>query len=376
MKYYKLPSFLLVILFLPFISFFQNSSLKSQEKGINNGEKINDSNVYKDVYIIGPGDLLEIKFLNLDLQDRDFPFESSSTVYVLKDGSASIPFIGYVDLNDLTFIEATALIKAKLSKEIIYPEIQLKLFKERPIRVSLIGEVKTPGIYNLNKQRLNKTDNSRNPIPNNEISAPTLIDALIASGGITKNANIREVKIKRRLPKSLGGYKQSTIDLYQLILEGDLYQNLNLYDGDIITLSKVDSSLSYDHEIFKTNLSLSKIKIFVAGEVRAPGNILIDSNSKLLQAVFKAGGPINYRANKGRVDIIRTNSNGSISIKKYKLKLEDNVDDKLNPILQDGDIVRVSTSNLANVTDALQSVSRPISSLLNIYTFYRIISDD
>ena len=111
------------------------------------------------------------------MQDRDFPFESSSTVYVLKDGSASIPFIGYVDLNDLTFIEATALIKAKLSKEIIYPEIQLKL-KERPIRVSLIGEVR-PGIYNLNKQRLNKTDNSRNPIPNNEISAPTLIDALI-----------------------------------------------------------------------------------------------------------------------------------------------------------------------------------------------------
>ena len=63
-------------------------------------------------------------------------------------------------------------------------------------------------------------------------------------------------------------------------------------------------------------------------------------------------------------------------LKKYKLKLEDNVDDKFNPILQDGDIVRVSTSNLANVTDALQSVSRPISSLLNIYTFYRIISDD
>ena len=44
------------------------------------------------------------------------------------------------------------------------------------------------------------------------------------------------------------------------------------------------------------------------------------------------------------------------------MKLEDNVDDKFNPILQDGDIVRVTTSNLANVTDVLQSVSRPISS--------------
>ena len=133
----------------------------------------------------------------MDLQDRDFPFESSSQVYVLKDGSASIPFIGYLNLNELTFNEATELIKEKLSKEIIYPEIQLKLVKERPIRVSLIGEVKTPRIYNLNKQRLNKTDNSSNPIPNNEISAPTLIDALIASGGITKNANIREVIVKR-----------------------------------------------------------------------------------------------------------------------------------------------------------------------------------
>ena len=113
----------------------------------------------------------------------------------------------------------------------------------------------------------------------------------------------------------MGGYKQSTIDLYQLILEGDLNQNLNLYDGDIITLRKVDSALSFDHKIFKTNLSLNKIKVFVSGEVRAPGNILIESNSKLLQAVYKAGGPINYRANKGRVDIIRTNTNGSISIK-------------------------------------------------------------
>ena len=229
----------------------------------------------------------------------------------------------------MTLNEAKELIEKKLSEEIITPFIELKLLKERPIRISVIGEVQLPGIYNLDSQILNKTY-SEFDSSIDKIASPTIIDALVASGGITKNANIREVDIKRKLPKSVGGYKKGTIDLYKLIVEGDFYQNLNLYDGDIISIKRVEKPLSQNHKIFNTNLTSNKIDIYITGEVKSPGKFKLESNTKLVQAIYKAGGPVNYRANKGRVDIIRNNVNGSISIKKFKLKLQDNISDDLN----------------------------------------------
>lgn len=357
-----------LLLIIPYLNLLTYTNIKAQQEVENQIYNSNTENNFKDVYIIGPGDVLEIKFLNNDLEVSKFR--------ILKDGNASIPFVGFINLNELTLNEATKLIKEELSKEIIYPEIQLKLINERPIRISLIGEVKSPGIYNLNKERFNQTVVSEIPMDKYQIASPTVIDAIIASGGITKNANIRKVNIKRKLPKGIGGFKKTTIDLHKLILEGDLDQNLNLYDGDIILIEKASKELSNDHRIFKTNLTKNKINIFISGEIKTPGKIELDTNTKLIQAIYKAGGPINYRANKGRIDIIRSNNNGSISLKKYKLKLKDNIGDEYNPILKDGDVVRVTTSNIANVSDALETISKPITSLLNFYTLYSIISDD
>ena len=364
MKYQKIFRLFLVIILFPLVNLFEVTNLKSQElntDSINNLEK-----ELNDVYIIGPGDILEIKFLN----DKS----NVTQVSVLKDGSVSVPFVGFINLNELTFNEATELIKARLSEEILFPDIQLKLIKERPIKISLIGEVKLPGIYNLNKELLNKTESSINNL-STEISSPTIIDAIIAGGGITKNANIREVDIKRKLPKSIGGYKKATIDLYKLILEGDFYQNLNLYDEDTITIKRVDKSISNQHKIFKTNIVKDKINIYLSGEVKNPGKIIVDNNTKLVQAIYKAGGPINYRANKGKVEIIRSNNNGSISIKKFKLKLKENISEESNPVLEDGDIIKISTTKIANVSDALGTVSSPLRDLLNFYSFFKIIND-
>lgn len=361
-----------LLLIIPYLNLLTYTNTKAQQEVENQIYISNTENNFKDVYIIGPGDVLEIKFLNNDLEVSKFR--------ILKDGNASIPFVGFINLNELTLNEATKLIKEELSKEIIYPEIQLKLIVERPIRISLIGEVKSPGVYNLNKEILNQTVvksiTKESIAGRDQIASPTIVDAIIASGGITKNANIRKVNIKRKLPKGIGGFKKTTIDLHKLILEGDLDQNLNLYDGDIIFIEKASNALSNDHRIFKTNLTKNKIDIFISGEIKTPGKIELDTNTKLIQAIYKAGGPINYRANRGRIDIIRSNNNGSISLKKYKLKLKDNIGDEYNPTLKDGDVVRVSTSNIANVSDALETFSKPISSFLNFYTLYSIIADD
>ena len=90
-----------------------------------------NDNLQSDAYIIGPGDGLELNLF-------DAP-ELSGPLDVLSDGSVSLPLVGSVVLSGLTLQQASVWVRELLSDQLLRPELQLKVVRPRPIRVSVVG---------------------------------------------------------------------------------------------------------------------------------------------------------------------------------------------------------------------------------------------
>ena len=326
---------------LPLIS----KDIKDETIAVPTKDSINES-----LYIIGPGDFIRILFLN------DETLNTAS--YVLNDGTLSVPIVGNLKVSGLSISQAKDTIEEKLGKEfIVSPSVRLAIEKLRPIRISITGEVERPGIYKLG----------------NNISS-SLIEAIQKSGGVTPFANLTKVSLTRKLPGFNKDYKKTTLNLLDVILEGDMQQNLLLFDEDRIFIPKADITASEKSKLAATNLTPSKINVYIIGEVLNPGVRIISSNTPLIQAIMTAGGPTYWRGNRGNVDLVRTNRNGTITKKKVAINLTKSASRKNNPLLKNGDIIRVNRTKIATATDAITGVTKPFTGLINAYSIFKIIN--
>ena len=320
--------------------------------------------VQEDVYIIGPGDVLDLKLF--DAAELSGPLE------VLNDGSVPLPLVGSVRLSGLTLQQATVWVQQLMSKDLLRPDLQLRVVKPRPIRVALVGQVERPGIYSLTSSETGQTEGG----PAIRLSGlPTVVDAIQKAGGITQVANLRDVVLQRRLPGEDAQFKQAKLNLLDLILKGNQTQNPYLFDGDTIRLGKAEETPEEAIELASVNLSPQEIKVNVIGEVENPGSFLLEANTPLVQSVLTAGGPKAWRANKGNVELVRINRNGSATLERFAIDLSQGASNEKNPPLRDGDTVRVNRSGLAQASDAINAVSQPVSGLVTIWTLLRLVND-
>ncbi len=321
------------------------------------------SPIQDDSYIIGPGDVLELKLF--DAADL------SGTLEVLNDGSVPLPLVGSVRVVGLTLQQATYWFRTLMGQQLLRPDLQLRVVKPRPIRVALVGEVERPGLYSLTTSETTQTEGG----PVVSISGlPTVVDAIQKAGGITQNANLTKVVLQRRLPGEAVAYKQAQLDLLALVLEGDQVQNPFLFDGDTIRILRAEEPPAESIELAAANLSPKAIRVNVIGEVEQPGTLELMANTPLVQAVLAAGGPKNWRANTGNVELVRINRNGSATLEKFQINLAQGASNAKNPPLRDGDTVKVNRSSLAKASDAIGAVSTPISGLVQIWTLFRLIN--
>ena len=354
-----LLSKLVLILYVALSSIFPLEISTKEESLYSNENKYKsietDTSLDEKNYIIGPGDIFSIEFIGKEeeeLLNKEFR--------VIKTGKAYIPIIGEVLLEGLTYNEAYQLIKDKYSNELITPEFTLNLINARPVLISIVGEVRSPGIYAMGASRLQ----NESKFINTEYSR--IVDALLEAGGLTKDSNIKNIELIRKLPKSKGGgYKKAKLDLYELVFNGNHAQNPILFDGDFISVSKVDNS----KKLPETNFTNALIEVYVVGEVARPGKILIKNGTQLAQALYYAGGPVEIRGNTKKVELVRTNQNGSVVLNKYNLKLNGVNSNFKNPMLQDGDIVRVAPTMFSKTSDIIKATSTPV---LNIFALYKI----
>ena len=316
-----------------------------------------------DAYILGPGDSLDLRFLAAT--------ELSGAVSLLSDGTASLPLLGNVRLTGLTLSQASQWLEKLYKRQLLRPELQLSVATPRPLRVALVGQVSHPGLYTLSPTG----NESRGDVAVTNAGLPTLVDAIAKAGGITAVADLRSVMLQRRLPGEAGAYKRTRLNLLALIFEGDQQQNPLLFDGDTIRIEAAAEPVPEMIELSSTTLAPQEINVNIIGEVKGAGRITVPANTHLVQGVLAAGGPIAWRANRGDVELVRINRNGTATRMKFALNLDQGASNSKNPPLRDGDTVVVKRSGLAVASDALTALVDPLSPIINALNFIEIINN-
>ena len=354
MKFRKYNFFIHIGYFLFFnIIFFQSfkaSEIINNQLPQNNKEEKSNSFLQEDYYIIGSGDLIKLTIVGVP--------ELNTTTKVLNDGNAIIPLLGPVKIRGLTVLGASKYIENLYSKELINPKVELFLSENRPIKIAVIGEVSRPGIYKLNSAT-------------NDL--PTVVTAIEEAGGISKFADLTNIKLSRQLPGEVQSYKETNLNFRNLLFKGDQSQNPYLFDGDIVELKKVKNSEKDFLPITSTSLSPKFINVNFLGEIERPGTLKLDANTTLVDGILAAGGPKSWRSNYGNVEILRMNRNGSAFRKRYKIDLSQNYSEKNNPILNNGDSVWLRSNSFAKASDTLSLISKPFRDIVNLWAMFKLI---
>lgn len=302
--------------------------------------------VYNDLYVLGPGDGLQLTFTD--------PSAASigGAVVILPDGTSTLSLLGSVQLTGLTIGQATRWLTSLYAKQLVRPELILSLTSPRPVKVTIIGEVGRPGLYPL-------------------ASFSTPVSAIQTAGGVTLNADIRRVLL-RRLAGPDGSQKQTVLDLAQVFQVGNQRQNPILFDGDTIVVARTENLIPEEIlQIGATNLAPATITVSVIGEVRSPGTISLPANTPLAEAIFRAGGAENWRANKNDIELVRLNRNGTTTREVYSYKDGIGVSKGLNPPLRDRDTIIVNRTFYAEALDVINQVIVPLSQAASSYYFFR-----
>jgi polysaccharide export outer membrane protein len=311
--------------------------------------RLSISEVYADLYVLGPGDGLQLTFLDPAAKEVGGAFG------ILPDGTSSLPLLGSVQLTGLTIGQASRWLTSLYGKQLKRPLLYLTLVSPRPVKVAIIGEVEKPGLYPL---------------------APfsTPVSAIQQAGGITVNSDIRKVILRRQASMD-GSQKQATLDISQVLLNGNQFQNPVLFDGDTLIIGFTKDLTPEIREIGASNLAPTSINVSVLGEVKSPGSISLPANTPLVEAIFRAGGPVRWRANKNQVELIRFNRDGKVTRQTFSYNDTTNLSLK-NPPLRNGDTIMVKTSAYGKVLDAFSDIAIPLgaasnaANLLNTWYFY------
>ena len=310
------------------------------------------STLQEDPYLLGPGDQLNLRFYDAQ--------ELSGPLTVISDGSVSLPLVGNVRVQGLTLSQAERWFTSLFRKQLQNPQLQLLVATPRPPRVALVGEIEFPGVYTLS---------------GSQSSLPALVDGIQAAGGITLNADLRQVMLQRRMPGEPASFKRVSLDLMQLLQEGDQLQNPLLYDGDTIRVPRADQPVAESVEVATANFSPKTIQVYILGEVIGGGSISIPANTPLIQGIMAAGGPQFGRANKSNVELIRLNRNGTVERRRFRLDLSQGASNAKNPPLRQGDVVIVNRSVIALMSDTITAITQPLTGLVNVWALVQLVQD-
>ncbi|HXF81477.1 MAG TPA: polysaccharide biosynthesis/export family protein [bacterium] len=192
-------------------------------------------------YVLGPDDVLEITvYGHADL---------SRVVVVLPDGTVSVPLAGIIHVAGLTVEQATRKIADALAVYIRGPQVVVIVKEFRKVRISVLGQVMRPGTFELKP-------------------GATVLDALAAAGGLTEKASVTQARLVRASGETV------PLRLDDLLLRQDMSRNLPLGAGDTLMIPEELNN-----------------KIYVLGDVNAPGVFVLREDVTLLQALAMAGGP-------------------------------------------------------------------------------------
>lgn len=237
----------------------------------------------------------------------------------------------------------------------------------KPIGVVIVGEVNRPGPYTVFASDVRssnqQTELSFVAIDQQQgavVGLPTITRALKIAGGITTEADIRRVQIRRRVR---GGNEQTImVNLWDLLQKGDTTQDILLQEGDsVIIPSAATVDVAEVAQIATSSFSPNAISINIVGEVIRPGALQVRPSTSLHQALLTAGSFNQLRAKKDRVELLRLNPNGTVSRRTIEVDFAQGLNPDNNPILRNNDVVLVARSGYTRVADNINRFLQPIA---------------
>ena len=314
-------------------------------------------------YRLAPGDQLVMSVFKIEGYE--------AKVEVLSDGTINLPRLGTVLVWGLTLEEARQKITKGYRQILRRPIVYLDLARQRPIRVTVTGEVERPGIYTL-QVNASKADNNQGLGSGG--GWPTLVDVIARAGGITADGDLSSLELMRPSYTNGGQSKRYKFDYLTVLKNGGHAPNPLIYDGDSVRVVRADSPTTTDLIAGSiSNFSRALIQVAVIGEVQSPGAIQVPSNSPLAAAVLKAGGIKPIRGSIARVAVIRTERDGSTSVKKMTYSPDALLSNPNNPPLRQGDIVVVDRNVRTQITDGMNAALEPLNPIVNAMSIFRVL---
>ncbi len=190
-------------------------------------------------YVLGPGDGLTIDLWG-GVSQRLFRT-------VDREGRLSLPEVGPLLVSGRTLGDVQEVVQRVLRTQFRDVSADLSLSRLRTVRVYVVGEVATPGAYDLS-------------------SLSTPLNALYAAGGATPRGSLRHLQHVR------GRQLVEEVDAYDLLLHGIRGDLKNLENGDTLLVPPVGPQVSAD------------------GMVRRPAVYELRDETNLAELLDLAGG--------------------------------------------------------------------------------------
>ena len=303
-----------------------------------------DSTASSQGYRLGSGDRIQITVFGYE--------EYTGSQTVLPDGTISLPLLGSIPTTGLTPDQLAQALKLKLEPLLVDPMVTVSLADLRSVNVNVAGAVQRPGPIQFSGDAHANSESLLD-------STPVIASALIKAGGVTRNADIRRVTLKRVLPN--GSISESTINLWDAISTGNVTNDFVLQDGDSIFVPQVAGENQLDQMLLsRSRFAPDSVHVGVVGEVKQPGEVQVPPASSVSSAVAIAGGPTND-ARLSQVVYVRMNNAGQVERQVVDLR---NLTDTYQ--VQEGDVVIVPKQGISSVLDFAARLIGPLGLLMGL----------
>lgn len=191
-------------------------------------------------YRIGAGDTVLVQLFGQESVNH--------TLVVNREGRITIPRLGPLTVAGLSYDELKELIRNQVNTRMIGMQAAVSMGELRSMQIFVLGEAYQPGAFTVS-------------------SLTTISQALMASGGVSDIASLRNVQLKR------AGETIVEFDLYDLLINGDASADRILQPGDAVFIPSRGPMVA------------------VKGEVVRPALYELKANETLADAIRFAGGP-------------------------------------------------------------------------------------
>ena len=220
-------------------------------------ERTSEGRTSDATFRLGAGDVIQVTAVEAEEI-------SKGPIRISSDGYINLPSVGRLKAADDTIEELQAAIAERLKRLIVDPDVTVSIVETHSQPVSVVGAVKTPGVYQLQGHK-------------------SLLEVLSMAGGPAQDAGYT-IKITRQkefgsLPlthiatEGNGDYTVAQVNI-QAVMDGrDPKSNILMMPNDIVNVPKAQM-------------------VYVLGDVLKPGSIVLGDQKTVtvLQAISVASG--------------------------------------------------------------------------------------